>query len=440
MKACPKCGYERSEADEKYGVVPSSYCPKCGIIYEKFVAQSDIEETVEDKGELPGTQSVDYNRLKNLGLNAILVIVSLLIIIAFFYKKDDDKKTKSVNEITKQNMPLTLSEERLEKTQGESVAIPPREGRTDFSWPSSTANQPQTESMIRRVMSSVVVIYTYNDREQQVGGGSGFFISGDGNVVTNHHVFRGATTAKIKTYDGNLYFVRYILAEDVENDLVMFSTGIPSTNPLPVSSSPPEVGEKVIAVGNPLMYEHTVSDGIVSAVRGDKYIQITAPISHGSSGGPVVNEQGEVIGVAAGTIQGGQNINICIAGKKVAQLSAGPGYPVSGMVRTQSPAEKQQEIARNEIKRQQEEINRARDTMISDLNRLAYDAHVEIEYRNYHEAFVLYKRCLDICRRLNDVQCMSTMLRNIGVALEYAGRYDEANNYFYQASEILKRR
>ncbi|WP_083761918.1 S1C family serine protease [Syntrophothermus lipocalidus] len=82
-----------------------------------------------------------------------------------------------------------------------------------------------------------------------------------------------------------------------------------------VSSSKVEVGDKVIVIGSPLGLSQTVSTGIVSAIRdlsGMKVFQITAPISPGSSGSPVFNEEGEVIGVAFGTIVNGQNINLAV--------------------------------------------------------------------------------------------------------------------------------
>jgi hypothetical protein len=151
-------------------------------------------------------------------------------------------------------------------------------------------------------------------------------------VVANYHALKGRRLADIKTASGKIYPVGSVVAEDRDNDLVMVSTGAVREDiaPLHVSSAMPLVGDRVVVIGNPLGLEQTVSDGIVSAYRerkgGMKAIQITAPISPGSSGSPVVNLQGEVIGVAFGHMVGGQNLNFCIPGEIVARLASRPGF------------------------------------------------------------------------------------------------------------------
>ena len=106
-----------------------------------------------------------------------------------------------------------------------------------------------------------------------------------------------------------------IVAEDREGDIIRVSVDIPLNvvHPLSVSASVPEVGERVVVIGSPLGLERTVSDGIVSAIREipafGKIIQTTASLSSGSSGSPVVNMKGEVIGVATFQVVEGQNLN-----------------------------------------------------------------------------------------------------------------------------------
>ena len=109
----------------------------------------------------------------------------------------------------------------------------------------------------------------------------------------------------IRTQAGRRYPVQRIVAENKEADLVLITADIPASeiSPVEVSGKMPEVGEKIYAIGHPMGLEKTVSEGIVSAIRrmpklGD-IIQITAAISPGSSGGPVFNTSGVVIGVAA---------------------------------------------------------------------------------------------------------------------------------------------
>lgn len=121
------------------------------------------------------------------------------------------------------------------------------------------------------------------------------------------------------------------MAEDKEGDIIRALVDIPQevVHPLSVSASIPEVGERVIVIGSPLGLEQTVADGIVSAVREipafGNIIQITAPVSPGSSGSPVINMKGEVIGVATFQIVEGQNLNFVIPGERVAKLTPGKG-------------------------------------------------------------------------------------------------------------------
>ena len=110
------------------------------------------------------------------------------------------------------------------------------------------------------------------------------------------------------------------------------SVQIPGGTPfLKVADLRPQVGERVLVVGSPLGLEESVSAGIVSAIRNIKdrgeFLQISAPISPGSSGGPVVNLQGRVIGVAAFQVRG-QNINFAVPGNRLLALRDGPPRPL----------------------------------------------------------------------------------------------------------------
>ncbi|NPU85368.1 MAG: serine protease [Syntrophaceae bacterium] len=211
---------------------------------------------------------------------------------------------------------------------GVPVAAPPTPA------PTGTALQ-DVSALYRKIGPSVVAIYTYNERRENLGRGSGFFHGASGQVVTNLHVLRAAHSAQIKTAAGKVYPVAGITARDVAGDLALLSVTMPwaESLPLAVTAALPEVGERVIVVGSPFGLEQTVSDGIVSAIRETeergRVLQITAPISPGSSGSPVVNLRGEVIGVAFLQFSGGQNLNFCISGERVTRLAAAAGTPVS---------------------------------------------------------------------------------------------------------------
>ena len=181
-------------------------------------------------------------------------------------------------------------------------------------------------SLIKKIKPSTVIIFAYDDKGEFLKLGSGFFISQNGDVITNYHVIQGASSAEIKTVDEKTYPITYIVAGDEQNDIIRLSVNIPSQDvfPLSLSKAIPEVGERIIVYGSPLGWENTVSDGIVSAIRDipdyGRVIQITAPISPGSSGSPVLNMQGEVIGVATFQSIEGQNLNFAIPSEKITSL------------------------------------------------------------------------------------------------------------------------
>src|SRR5207249_3671535 len=120
----------------------------------------------------------------------------------------------------------------------------------------------------KRIKPSVVEITTYDAAGAPDSVGSGFF-TGPQRVLSNWHVIEGSYHAEIKTSDSNVYTVKGILASDKDADLVMLEIDItPNKVPtLELSSIPPDEGERVIVIGNPLGLEGTVSDGIVSAIR-----------------------------------------------------------------------------------------------------------------------------------------------------------------------------
>lgn len=195
---------------------------------------------------------------------------------------------------------------------------------------SSSLAQENLRAIIKKIEPTVVLIITYDNTGKPLGQGSGFFISDNGDVITNRHVLEGANRAELKIADGKVFNIKKILGEDEDSDLIRVSTDVPKkfVNTLSISGSLPETGEQVVVIGNPLGFERTVSDGIVSAIResllwGGRVVQITAPISPGSSGSPVVNLKGEVIGVATFTIERGQNLNFVIPGERVGKLKTG---------------------------------------------------------------------------------------------------------------------
>lgn len=201
----------------------------------------------------------------------------------------------------------------------------------------AAAGQEDLPKLVKKIQPAVATVIAYDASGRVKGQGSGFFISKK-RFITNYHVLAGASRSEVKTALGFLHPVTKILAKDQTGDLIVavidaqgrspngrytieWPTGFPSLN---ISGTMPEVGERVVVVGSPLGLEQTLSDGIVSAVRNipdfGEVLQITAPISPGSSGSPVVNLKGEVIGVASMQMVKGQNLNFAVPGYRVLAL------------------------------------------------------------------------------------------------------------------------
>jgi tetratricopeptide (TPR) repeat protein len=182
--------------------------------------------------------------------------------------------------------------------------------------------------LVRRIKPSAVAIETFDAKGATLSRGSGFFIAGD-KVITNRHVIEKSSRVTIHSLAGKTYTVRGVLAIDGEGDLALLQIDIPQgiAVPLPIEKIVPQEGESIVVVGNPFGLEGSVSNGIVSAVREipgyGKIIQITAPISPGSSGSPVVNMRGQVIGVATLQAAEGQSLNFAVPSERIAQLKSG---------------------------------------------------------------------------------------------------------------------
>ncbi len=145
--------------------------------------------------------------------------------------------------------------------------------------------------------------------------GSGFLVSADGEIVTNHHVIKEAHSAVVKLWNGAFFPVAGVLATDTDGDLAIIKVNGKNLPFLALGDMDKlHVGDHVVAIGSPLGLEGTVSDGIVSAVRdvaSKKWIQTTAPVSHGNSGGPLLDMSGKVVGVITWgvNLELGQNLN-----------------------------------------------------------------------------------------------------------------------------------
>jgi hypothetical protein len=194
------------------------------------------------------------------------------------------------------------------------------------------ANSQDVQALAKKVLGSTVSItflnYAYSDKIL----GSGYVVA-DNIIATNYHVVSLGNEGYIQKSqtDTVKHYFKRLLAVDPENDLALIEVENLNLPILSISIEELEVGEKIYAAGNPMGLTGTFSDGIVSAnrkIEEKQVIQITAPVSHGSSGGPVINAKGQVVGTVFSTYNGGQNLNFVIPAIKLAELLAKKHLPI----------------------------------------------------------------------------------------------------------------
>ena len=191
----------------------------------------------------------------------------------------------------------------------------------------TTVTSAQTaEQIAEKALAATVYLEMKDSTGKTIGFGSGFFVKPN-LIATNYHVIAGAASGTAKLVDKYTKSkIEGFTAIDETNDLALLKVTVYGIKPLPLGNSGTvRVGETVYVVGNPFGLEGTFSDGIISSRRDrstKERLQMTAPVSAGSSGGAVLNRKGEVIGVSYMTIEGGQNLNFAIPSRYLKSLLA----------------------------------------------------------------------------------------------------------------------
>ena len=180
------------------------------------------------------------------------------------------------------------------------------------------------ETLYEYIAPSVVEIQVFDVNGSQFALGSGFFIDDKGTLLTNYHVIEAAHSAKAKLSDGSTVDVKAVKGYDMALDLAVLQADVADSKPLVRAEQGVKTGEAVYALGSSQGLTGSFSEGIVATaareIEGVVYIQTTAPISHGNSGGPLVNRYGEVVGVNSMTLELGQNLNFAIDIKELDKL------------------------------------------------------------------------------------------------------------------------
>jgi hypothetical protein len=192
---------------------------------------------------------------------------------------------------------------------------------------SGQAQQPQrsVSELVKSSVDAVVLIVVSDETGKPTAEASGFIITTDGKIVTNHHVISGARSAIVKLNNGAFFTVDGVLADDPEHDIAIIKVTGKNLPFLTLEDSDGlSVGDHVLAIGSPLGLENSVSDGIISAFReepnGRSWIQTTAPVSHGNSGGPLLAMDGRVAGIVTLKFSEGENLNFAVPSKLINPL------------------------------------------------------------------------------------------------------------------------
>lgn len=187
------------------------------------------------------------------------------------------------------------------------------------------------KSVLAKSEMATFIIYTFDEHGAPNGSGSGFFIESNGTGLTNYHVLEKSMKAILRLKDGREFEIDSVLASDKKWDVVKFSILHDTSDSfeyLKFAKKAIEQGERVYNLGAPMGFEQTFADGLVSSVRSDSHgdvVQVTIPISPGSSGSPIMNENGDVVAIATYK-QRGENLNFGVAvnEEKLSMMKSNP--------------------------------------------------------------------------------------------------------------------
>ncbi len=216
---------------------------------------------------------------------------------------------------------------------------------------SSSQSDPQKNSaaelsageIYTKCSPAVVYVTVYDAYGNRLQSGSGFFIDSAGTLVTNYHVIQGGSSAKVTTIDNQTYDITGVFDYDILNDIALLKVNGDNFPVLTVSDDTVAAGDTVYAIGSPLGLSNTISSGIVSNAsriyNNVNYIQVTAPISSGSSGGALINAYGSVIGITSGALYSdssvSQNLNLAVPITNLKNMHRTSVSPMSFIVSAQ---------------------------------------------------------------------------------------------------------
>jgi hypothetical protein len=285
------------------------------------------------------------------------------------------------------------------------------------------------EQIYEKVNNAVVIVLAYNEDNKLMNQGSGVVVTDKGIIITNYHVMKNASKVNIMHGDMVIKNVK-IVGGNEENDVLFL---LIKNDSLSVIETPDSldvrIGQKIYAIGSPLGYENSISEGIVSGYR--KFdtinlIQITASISPGSSGGAVVNSKGQLIGISTYTVTKGQNINFAIPVKEIFKTKISPFKPSI----TATNEEKDED---DEVKEIEEPIIERKDIYYNPkaVNLLNEGKRVLDQYNEKNSNPIL-NRAIEYFEEAIRIDS------NLVEAYYLAGKYQASTSYLYDYNKAKK--
>jgi S1-C subfamily serine protease len=281
---CHKCGSETPD--------DSQFCRKCG--------QSLGSAWVVSPSAAAAVAPTTAGLTPTSRLTLIVIAGMVVLILGIWFAVGVRSKTPTSSQTPTAQSPAATNVSDTPATQTIVPTVP------------TAPRLLSPQEIYQRKSAAMVLIETYDDEGRKRGLGSGFAVSSDGTALTNYHVIRGASRATVKFSDGTVGSVDGVASYDSNRDLAVIHLQPSPKTVLDIGDSDRvQVGDKVVAIGSPLGLQNTMSIGIVSGLR-NGVIQMSDPISPGSSGGAVLDEHGKVVAVAVAQMIAGQNLNFAV--------------------------------------------------------------------------------------------------------------------------------
>ncbi len=243
------------------------------------------------------------------------------------------------------------------------------------------------KQIVTQYGNAIVLIKAYDQENESIKYGSGFFVNQNGLIATNFHIIEGAYKVSIHIADGTSVEASKIVGLNKDKDIVLIETDWRNQSFVKIGDSDlVDQGDNVIAIGNPQGLQNTISEGLISAIRSDeefKIFQITCPISSGSSGGALFNTKSEVIGITSLILNSGQNINFAIPINELGLLQNNFPPMTFQEATKKERKEKLQQYKQNQLTSNQLETN---DTLFDEVLELFNKAQ-KLSGTSYFELF-----------------------------------------------------